>query len=156
MKHKDEICYWADHPDGTKVWQFEEENVEPWKLLCCTPEWFPHKKYIVDNEWAELRKAQADGKQLERFNEVTSLWKQKELDFKYIKKDLPKRWRIKPEIVYEYQWMYQVPEDNSFYITEEYCTTKEEAYNLLKCYLHDVKIIEPYEPSKRERKQNEN
>ena len=120
MIHKEEIKYWAEQPDGTRVWCHEDGNIEYWKLLCCSPEWFPQNIYIVDNEWATLRKAQSEGKQLQ-LSITGEVWKDKELTYSRMPLDEPEWWRIKPEEpVYEYQWLYpySTPNGDYFGITE--------------------------------------
>jgi len=59
MKHKDEIIRWANCPEGTEIWYREGRN--EWDKVMATG-WLPNVKYIVDDKYAELRKAQADGK----------------------------------------------------------------------------------------------
>ncbi len=62
MTHEKEIKYWAEHADNTKVWSksINTENANWW--LDENPIWNSKGHiYIVDNEWAELRKANADG-----------------------------------------------------------------------------------------------
>jgi len=95
MTHSDEIKYWAEHPNGTKVWQkFKAPNNE-WMLISQGMFMDPESTYIVDDEWAELRKAQTDGKQLQWFNGRE--WIDKNLNSmdmcEYVSK--PKDWRIK-------------------------------------------------------------
>ena len=144
MTHKAEIKYWAEHPDGTKVWQYEEMNITPWKLLCCAPEWFHDKKYIVDNEWSELRKAQADGKQLQfNFGEFDD-WEDTTLTYYRMATSNPPHWRIKPKKkVYEYQW---IVFDT---ITNEYLFTAHSVDKPIDP-AYFINTISKYEPSKRE------
>lgn len=95
---------WGESPEGTKIW-----------MKCCDDcEWGlnnhfnfePDCVYVIDNEWAELLKAQIDGKQLQ-FNmrhpddtDEEDLWIDKELKFigeQGIGCGIPARWRVKPE-----------------------------------------------------------
>jgi len=58
MKHKEEIIRWANCPDGTKVWN-KKDGFE-WRTSE-EPLWLIHHEYIVDDEYSEIRKAQAEG-----------------------------------------------------------------------------------------------
>ena len=58
MFHKKEIERWANCPDHTKVWVNEGEN--EW-VLVNYPLWRRAFAYIVDDKYAELRKAEKDG-----------------------------------------------------------------------------------------------
>ena len=62
MTHEKEIQRWATCPDGTKVWW--KDNLRDW-LLTVNASWNKKYNYIVDDEYAELRKAEADGKSIE-------------------------------------------------------------------------------------------
>jgi len=54
----------------------------------------------------------------------------------------PDDWIIKPNTpVLEYQWLYTVPTDDLYYLTEERFATKEEAKRKMKCYAEGIKII---------------
>ena len=93
--HVDEIKYWAEHPNRTKVW-IKSSNDTSWKLSDSCIAWFSSSKYIVDDEWAELRKAQADGKQLQCKYEDSN-WINCTLTLEEIKNyGNNKEWRIKP------------------------------------------------------------
>jgi len=69
MKHEKEIIKWAKCKDGTGVWTRNRYN--DWTLVN-EPYWIPSLEYIIDDEYAELRKAQSDG--------ATILFQGKELD----------------------------------------------------------------------------
>lgn len=94
MTHKDEICYWAEHPDDTPVW-YRDIDKTKWETTT-VPIWEPDAIYIVDNEWAELRKAQADGHQLEVYI-PTEGWQDEILDYYWMDGNITKAWRIKQE-----------------------------------------------------------
>lgn len=99
MRHKEEIVRWANSPDGTKVW----EKLNSGWHLSTYPAWSPNVPYIVDDEWAELRKAQADGKQLQ-YCDIYNKWVDRVLDVSYMNttsSSILSRWKIKPEPVYE-------------------------------------------------------
>jgi len=106
MTHKDEIIRWAKCPDGTKVWRKDKLDGE-WQNFKAF-EWRPDHIYIIDDEWAELRKAQIDGKQLQVKSKYECKWIDVELSSYDINHSDPKYWRIKSEPVYEYQW---IPKD---------------------------------------------
>ena len=155
MKHKHEIKYWAEHPDKTKVW-FKSKKRDKWLIdeLCG---WYSEFIYIVDDEWAELRKAQVDGKQLEyyigyRKEEINDevYWVNSALSRYDMENTLPEHWRIKPEKepIYEYQWICKT-HLGKYFIPNSYFVKKE----AVEGYICDnYTVVEPYEPSKRERK----
>ena len=90
MTHEKEICYWARHIDGTPVWVRLKDE---WKLQKI-PIWITNAKYIVDNKWAKLRKAQIDGKQLQ-YNYIDEGWTNEYFTLANLNDRLSK-WRIKP------------------------------------------------------------
>jgi PAS domain-containing protein len=61
MTWEREIKYWAEHPDGTGV---RHKTADGKWHRHGTVHWLENITYIVDDEWAELRKAQADGKDI--------------------------------------------------------------------------------------------
>ena len=108
MKHKDEIIRWANAKQGTKVWS--KLSNKKW-LLVNSAQWNPNNIYIIDDEYAELRKASADGKIIqykhgsEWFDTLTDSWE--------IAIDISK-YRVKPdELTYYYQWEKLVGNDIS-------------------------------------------
>ena len=149
--HADEIRYWAEHPDGTGAW-FREYNDTEW-YLDKYPKWNAKGIYIVDNEFSELRKAQADGKQLQRvdfFNSPHQSWTDMELTVNNIESTLPEHWRTKPEPVYEWQWHYKIG-DLPFRLTDVHYATKDDVAKELSIYTDlNVEVLDKYEPSKRE------
>lgn len=142
MKHRDEIIRWANSEEGTGVWQKDELN-DCWAILTLIP-WHKHIIYIVDDQWAELRKYQADGKQLQYKTDIDT-WK----DSIFTLEDnntLLGRWRIKPEEpVYEWQWIMK-NKQGQLWMTDTYFSENEIKNKF------NSEIIEKYEPSKRERK----
>lgn len=129
MRHKDEVKYWADHPDGTKVW-VNDNAIKTW-CLKENVQWLSGFTYIVDDSWAELRKAQHDGKQLQCENEI-GIFQDSRLSYWEMKNDIPSAWRIKPDKPrYAWQWLWQ---DNSgeFHITKHYETEKLARENICK------------------------
>lgn len=138
MTHETEIKYWAEHPDGTRVW-LKYEDCDWTSLQDHEINWrLKDGIYIVDNQWAELRKAQADGKQLQ-YNEGT--WEDRILILSHIDLYNILDWRIKSEEpVYEWQWIWFCERTGRYAISG--FMTEDEANEWF------VK----YEPSKRERK----
>ncbi len=102
MTHEHEIKYWAEHPDGTKVWARPQS--EDW-LILGIPGWAPDVMYIVDDEWAELRKAQADGAMIQMLDRGSNIdlpkdwWKTS--FYKIYKTGSPNNYCIKPKEWYE-------------------------------------------------------
>ena len=143
MTHKDEIQYWAEHQDGMIVQFRTPESIFWYKTD--QPQWKPRNVYIVDNEWAFLRKAQREGKQLQCLNYFNPGWTDVSLDIDATKVTTPEEWRIKPaEPKYEYQWIYEIQPD-TFVITEH--MTPEEADNASKAL---GIAFEQHQSSKRE------
>ena len=73
MKHKEEIIRWANCPDDTGVWTRNINAKKEWIKLSI-PFWSNNRVYVVDDEYAELRKAQADGESIlfngNRYNDL--------------------------------------------------------------------------------------
>lgn len=93
-KHINEMKRWADAPDGTRVW-FKDVDDLSWDTTLM-PLWVESCIYIVDDEWAELRKAQADGKQLQVYQNMVK-WVDDRLVYSDLSSSTPERWRIKLE-----------------------------------------------------------
>jgi len=137
--HKDEIIRWANSPEGTMVWY---KDFGHW-IITDNPSWDSGTLYIVDDEWAELRKAQADGKQLQRFS---GTWVDEDtLNMGTFEE--PKYWRIKPEGVYEWQWIIMNNDSNSYWVTAGYFTSEEEFKK--QTNYSNITIVGPNESSKR-------
>lgn len=113
MTHEKEIVYWSKRPDNTKVWCKTTNG--RW-ILQNEVHWSKGLTYIVEDRWAELRKAVADGKTIQIYNEMADVWE-----------NMPKRWwktnfyedykmfspvgfRIKPENE-EPNWYDNIPDD---------------------------------------------
>jgi len=58
MKHEKEIIRWAKCPEGTEVWY--KKKCGKWNLID-GPSWSAMVSYIVNDEYAEIRKAERDG-----------------------------------------------------------------------------------------------
>jgi len=136
MFHEKEVKYWADHPDGTLVW--EKEPDRDWERRE-HPRWFDDCIYIVDDEWAELRKAQADGKQLQAF--TGNEWVDKTLDLDIMRiLYIPMAWRIKTDKIKKYKWAYTCNCD--IYITKAHYATVEELLDDIGCVSGSIRIEE--------------
>ncbi|OQX82751.1 MAG: hypothetical protein B6D63_07235 [Candidatus Latescibacteria bacterium 4484_7] len=103
MYWEHEIKYWAEHPDGTKIWARPQS--EDW-LILGIPGWAPDVIYIVNDEWAKLRKANADGESLQIlfdgcWIDVPNDWWKK--DFYALDHTVygPEDFRVKPKEWYE-------------------------------------------------------
>ena len=143
MTHENEIKYWSEHPDGTKVW-CKSESTDGWVLI--EPKWTGIGTYIVDNEWAELRKAQADGKQLQYDN--SNGWCDSKLSkWDYINKNTEvKYWRIKPEEpVYEWQWIW-IDKNGKYHFTDFYSKVRKA---IKETPIDCIQDLYKYEPSRR-------
>ena len=97
--HKEERIRHANAPRGTEVWL---RNVaQSWKLTD-EPIWSDRSKYIVDDEWSEIRKAHLNRKTIE-FQDEYDKWVVRNLDTQ-VMCDIT-RYRIKSdEPLYYYQW----------------------------------------------------
>lgn len=137
MTHEKEINRWSRCSDGTRVW-FKGKG--EWSLTIA-PSWRPSVIYIVDDEWAKLRKAREDGIQLQHRQGNTGYH---DVDLTDWECTNPEDWRIKPKKPeYEWQWLHQYL-NGTWDITNEFYTKEP----LGRGYLRLVK----YEPSKRERR----
>ena len=119
MTHEKEIIRWANCPDGTPGWY--KTKYTDWAKTT-NPLWSIKTIYILDDGWAKIRKAYTDGKTIEyyvgrhKWQEIANpCWD-----------DNIERYRIKPEPVYEWQWVW---EDKSgvFHITNRYYTNRTKA-----------------------------
>ena len=104
MIHEKEIKYWAKHPDGTKVWHKYTHEDKLWELEEFTY-WKKDEIYIIDDEWAKLRKAQVDGKTIQMLDRGSNIdlpkdwWKTS--FYKIYKTGSPNNYCIKPKKWYE-------------------------------------------------------
>ena len=149
-KYKDEIIRWANSPEGTETW-IRDNHRPHLNWVRAKPCWLCSNTYIVDDEWATLRKAQVDGKQLQYLDGVGDIGKATWIDSVILYTDIrdtePKYWRIKPDgPVYEWQWTYYNDCKDEWSITN-YLT--EEGIKLFQN--EDITYFK-FEPSKRERK----
>ena len=130
MTHEKEIKYWAEHPDGTSVWIQSKEH--KWMLYCC-PSWLPNNLYIVDDEWAKLRLANANGETIQ-FNIISNKWLDEKNDwwksefFNAVEAECtPSEFRVKPKEWYEdippegvICWVWDEEEDKRIEIITRY------------------------------------
>ena len=153
-EHEKEMIRFAEAPEGTLVWQFFEDS-NKWILVF--PGWDKNNKYVVDDEWAELRKAQIDGKQLQRKDGVGDVGQQRWRDdslsgmdqSEYVSK--PTDWRVKPNVPkYEWQWMMRY-QTGTYSLTTGFYPTMEAAKKGREHVLSiEHEVLYRFEPSKRE------
>lgn len=148
--HRDEIIRWANNRDA-KVWYRSNHEDGKW-VLGKSVSWWQHSVYIVDDEWAELRKAQADGKLLQCKNGTgdagQQLWRHGEVSMFEMANHSPSMWRVEPiEKKYEWQWLYKNACSGLFRATETFYTDSNPPIDSYPIAYYG-KII----PSKRERK----
>ena len=126
MKHRDEIIRWAKQDVRKNVW-FRTESSSKWDLIG-NPAWSDNKIYIIDDEWATLRKAQIDGEKIQR-KTIDNKWVDcvGECAFTENIFNSVTDFRIKPDVPeYEWQWIYQDAATGRFVLTETYYTEKPE------------------------------
>lgn len=64
-KHEKEIIRWAKSPEGTKVWFKLHDYDDKWRLEESRVKWSEDVDYVVNDDYATIRKAQIDGKIIE-------------------------------------------------------------------------------------------
>lgn len=62
MKHEKEMIKWAKSPDNTAVW-YNTKTADGWERIFA-PGWHSEYVYVIDDEYANLRKAGSDGKEI--------------------------------------------------------------------------------------------
>ncbi len=145
MKHKNEMIRWANSLDGTKVWN-KPLGQKGWNCND-NPQWTITTIYIVDDGYAELRKAQLDGKSIQIDNFGNEEWATLTCpDFSQ-----PVRmYRIKP--TKKLYFFYEVSQDyyDDFIIYKDvlWATTKEEALEETKNRYNSASIEKFKEISK--------
>jgi hypothetical protein len=101
MTHEKEIKRWAECPDGTKVWYRDTKDKE-WDLIEYAAWDDASSVYIVDDEYAEVRKFFVDNGYIWRTNWDMVSEKQNNPDFSYPADHYS---TSKPdEEVYYYKW----------------------------------------------------
>ena len=73
-KHRKAIEWFYNQPKGAKVWFKGDADYDIWELTE-TPSWSLEYTYIINDEYAELRKAIADEKDIE-FLDYYNKWKE--------------------------------------------------------------------------------
>lgn len=143
MIHEEEICYWSKHANGTTVWARPIEGEGDW--IKGMPAWYEEYCYVVDNEWAELRMAQIDGRKLQKvFN---GKWEDTYLLISSTSTSIPSDWRVKPvEPIYEYQWILKKEGMSRWTMTNYWYFVGEEITES-----KGWEKVEPFRPSKRKR-----
>ena len=142
MKHKKEIERWADCPDGTCVWM--KLDLSTWELILY-PSWRIGATFIVDDDWAKVRKAKVDGKDIEM--RYCSRWipaKQGVNDFSGMN---PEAYRVKPkEPVYEWQAYFKYCPSDVYRLTDHF---------YLQAWFDNDDSYTKFEPSKQEVKNDQ-
>ena len=112
---------WANSKEDTKVWIKQDRG--DWFLSANNIAWNKDNQYIVNDGWAELRKAEADGKIIEA-RLTPDIWSEHDLNESF----RPSYYRVKPdEPTYYYQWEKLYPEGRI--ITSEYLTDERADYD---------------------------
>jgi len=101
-----------------RVWVKNVSDKEgDWVLMPLLPTWFKNRVYVIDDEYAEIRKAFYDGKKIQWRCESEQEWYPLSYDDFYKPVD---KYRIKPEEpVYEYKFVRESPY-NGWIVTEGY------------------------------------
>lgn len=153
MTYKKEVIRWANSPDGTRVWEYFPIPNKQWIRITHGMFLSPNTKYIVDDEWAYLRMAQEDGKQLQLYSGTDGrgmpVWKDNTLSdmFECASVSVPDDWRIKPEPeTEEWQWVMKDLTRGEFFITTSYFKDAEEI-----SLTGNYETVEKYEKSRRVR-----
>ncbi len=119
---------------------------DEWTVLYTDPKWLKDGIYIVDDEYAEIRKSFYDGKTIQYYEESSGRWFVAASPSWTLPVD---EYRIKPEKpVYEYQWYY-IDSVTNVFLTSGHYVDIEETEKETKILNVDWK---PFEPSKRVRK----
>lgn len=63
IKHKEVIAWWLENPDRG-VWYYGSDGDDKWHIRY-EPHFLEEHKYVQNDEYSDLRKAQADGKTVE-------------------------------------------------------------------------------------------
>ena len=98
-KHTREICRWTRYMDGTGVYRKYSDTVR-WELTYA-PYWHAEEEYIVEDKWAKIRMAQADGRQLQYIHRE-NIYTQNVMD-RFFEVDVddvytdPSDWRVRPK-----------------------------------------------------------
>lgn len=146
-KHREEMLRWAESDDGVFVWK-KSPRENNWTITNA-PGWFPYDNYVVDDEWAHLRKALKDGKTLQFNKAYIGSYKCEPhwVDWNSHGEAFtgsPGKYRIKPEPKYEWQWLCM--RSNGEYYCTGYLKSEEVVYKVINPHA----IVGKIEESKRE------
>ena len=140
-KHRDEIIRWAKSPAGTNVW-LKKSTADVW-YDSIIPTWGDNVEYVLDDEWADIRKAFIDGETIQYYNKELGIWSDTlNRDASAFAGRRVEMYRIKPKPVYEWQCYFRRCITEPFTLTEEYFTEEE---------MKRHPIYRKYEDSKKER-----
>jgi hypothetical protein len=125
--HKEEMIRFANSPDGTLVW-----CKLPTNTLWCTrdaPIWDKDLVYIIDDEYATLRKQFIDDPtQLQWFDKISKEWETStltDLDIFTRQLHVGYIYRIKPKTVTKWRWVMYITTQNDYYVTIDWYTEEE-------------------------------
>ncbi len=141
MIHELEMVRWAQSKEGTRVW-YRDKHASRWSMSpICTPSFHPSAQYVVDDEYAEIRKAFLDGKTIQVKTEVCD-WRtvsktesvhrfdgvNEESDFYYSEK-----YRIAPKEVYKYQMLYKMHKNGTYILTDSFYESEAAFESSVNC-----------------------
>jgi len=88
-RHWKAMEWWKDQPEGTRIWCKMPDGYYPYYMskwhLQSDPLWSSDAEYVINDEFAELRKAIADKKKIEVYNE--DKWQPIEMVFSAVPTD---------------------------------------------------------------------
>ena len=130
--HSAEMHRLADAEAGTKVW-YKQKILGAWKIVI-QPRWKKDGYYIVNDEWADIRKAIVDGKTIE-YKYSKSKWVDSTREVEELGSDARytiEYYRIKPDVVEEtFYYQYEKLDAGKIYASRhvsDYVATKELHY----------------------------
>ena len=119
--HKNEMHRLADAEEGTEVW-CQHNEVNGWELISIVA-WSDNFDYIVDDEWAQIRKAMVDGKTIE-CKSINGDWVPTVCKIGRLAGDDVVIYRIKPDVVeevfyYQYEKLHAGRIDDTCHVSED-------------------------------------
>ncbi len=144
--HKEEMIKFANSPVGTIVW-CKMPTDELWDVTTL-PSWDKDLIYILDDEYASLRKQFVDDKtQIEWLNTLHGEWEITTLtDLDMFTQHLYAEYsyRIKPKTVTKWKWVIYDSETCNYFITSGFYTGEEgkEEGALFICKIEETAIEE--------------
>ena len=158
--HKSEIIRLANSPQDTYVW-FKQEGFGWCRLAAVV--WGPENKYIVDDEFAEIRKAFVDGKQIQHkilwADNCPKGWNRDWVDYNCRDSNMingyyngtKQIYRVKVEKEYRWQWLYSEIKCKILQLTLSHYATSEDAMRCLRIEgIYAKKDLRKLEETKKE------